>query len=266
MLDGFKGFRSRFDQIQLVQEVLDEIPCKLGLQPAMPAFILPYYNGVVSEDCGISSFVFLMGGHFTIHTFSFRETYFVDLVSCVNYDQEKLIQLLNIAFPCAQFNSQYTVRSEKSVGDIPADLNVDFGPHLMIEVENYNGPESMDELFTVFDSLPSLIGMTPIMRPYIIRGENSEGETITSIMTMIAESHISLHLFHDRKKVFFDLFSCSFFEKDIVIANIKKALNIKCTDSVQERIIVRGVKYKKFRSERIHNVYQLKTWLNCINP
>ena len=57
MIDGFRGFRSRFDDIKLVQESLEEIPAKLGLQPVMPGFMLPYYDGVVPEDCGVSSFV-----------------------------------------------------------------------------------------------------------------------------------------------------------------------------------------------------------------
>src|SRR5438034_6613835 len=77
-IDGFQGFRSRFDHVPLIQEVLEEVPTQLGLKPVMPAFMLPYYNGVVPEDCGVSAFVFLAGGHFTLHTFSFREAYFAD--------------------------------------------------------------------------------------------------------------------------------------------------------------------------------------------
>src|SRR5256886_7935447 len=80
-IDGFRGFRSRFDDAHLIQEVLEDAPAQLGLKRAMPAFVLPYYSGVVPEDCGISAFVFLAGGHFTLHTFSFREAYFADLVA-----------------------------------------------------------------------------------------------------------------------------------------------------------------------------------------
>lgn len=39
-LDGFRGSRSRFDDIRLVQEVLEELPVVLGLQRTMPAFLL----------------------------------------------------------------------------------------------------------------------------------------------------------------------------------------------------------------------------------
>src|SRR5256884_3867446 len=99
-IDGFRGFRSRFDDAHLIQEVLEDAPAQLGLRRAMPAFVLPYYNGVVPEDCGISAFVFLAGGHFTLHTFSFRETYFADLVAPDDFDAAKLRALLEAVFPC----------------------------------------------------------------------------------------------------------------------------------------------------------------------
>src|SRR6266702_2169286 len=40
-IDGFQGFRSRFDDVPLIQEVLEEVPTQLGLKPVMPAFVLP---------------------------------------------------------------------------------------------------------------------------------------------------------------------------------------------------------------------------------
>ena len=57
-LDGFGGHRSRYDDIRLIQELLEEVPARLGLQPVMPPMMLPYYNGVEPDDCGISGFVF----------------------------------------------------------------------------------------------------------------------------------------------------------------------------------------------------------------
>lgn len=39
-LDGFRGYRARFDDIRLVQEVLEELPVVLGVQPTMPHYFL----------------------------------------------------------------------------------------------------------------------------------------------------------------------------------------------------------------------------------
>ncbi|MBP1766502.1 MAG: hypothetical protein H6P98_617, partial [Candidatus Aminicenantes bacterium] len=80
LYDAYNGYRSRLDDIMLVHEFLEEVPLKLGVKAVMPPFVLPYYNGVVPEDCGISAFVFLAGGHFTLHTFSYRGAFFVDFL------------------------------------------------------------------------------------------------------------------------------------------------------------------------------------------
>ena len=133
----------------------------------MPAFVLPYYNGVVPEDCGISAFVFLAGGHFTLHTFSFRETYFADLVAPDDFDPAKLRALLEAVFPCAVTSVKVVERQE--LKDSEPDVENDFGPHLFLNIDAYQGPKTIDTLFDRFDRLPAEIGMTPIMRPYVIR-------------------------------------------------------------------------------------------------
>src|SRR2546429_3479584 len=51
---------------------------------------------------------------------------------------------------------------------------------------------------TLFRS-PRSIGMTPIMRPYVIRDRAADGRPVLSAMTMIAESHVSLHVFPDER-------------------------------------------------------------------
>src|SRR2546425_4385263 len=111
-IDGFRGFRSRFDDAHLIQEVLEDAPAQLGLKRAMPAFVLPYYNGVVPEDCGVSAFVFLAGRHFTLHTFSFREAYFADLGAPTAFDAGRLRDLLAAVLPCAVPTGQTEVSPE----------------------------------------------------------------------------------------------------------------------------------------------------------
>ena len=197
MMDGCRGFRSRFDHIQLIQEILEEVPEKLGLRPAMPAFLLPYYNSVVPEDCGVSAFVFLQGGHFTLHTFSFREAYFADLVAPSVFDYKRLRMLLEAAFPCETTTVNMVERTGGSSIHVEPDVEADFGPHVFLDVEQYRGPRTMDALFELFDRLPSEIGMTPIMRPYVIRGTDPSGRSVLSAMAMIAESHVSVHVFRE---------------------------------------------------------------------
>lgn len=262
MIDGFKGFRSRFDHIQLIQEVLEELPSKLGLAPAMPPFLLPYYNGVVPEDCGVSSFVLLRGGHFTLHTFSFREAYFADMLAPAAFDTKLLRLQLDAAFPCETTTINTVTRAPQTIRSVTPDTGADFGPHVFLDLADYAGPQSMDDLFTLFDRLPWEIDMTPIMRPYVIKGDTDDGRRFVSVVTMIAESHIILHLFPDEERAFFDLFSCRFFDTEKVLTRIKSLLP---GTVLNEALVGRGSKYRLLRTEVADEVAKSQHWLNAVN-
>ncbi len=257
-LDGFQGFRSRFDHVALIHELLEEAPVQLGLRPAMPPFVLPYYNGVVPEDCGVSAFVFLVGGHFSLHTFSFREAYFADLVAPVDFDADRLRTLLEAAFPCA--TTIVNTIDRQDLKDAEPDVETDFGPHLFLNIDAYRGPQSLDALFTLFDRLPQEIGMTPIMRPYVIQDTTADGRRVLSAMAMIAESHSSLHVFPDDERAYFDLFSCRFFDWEAVVPQLKAYLP---GGRVHEALIARGKKYRVFRTERADEHAKSRSWLGA---
>lgn len=262
VMDAYHGYRSRLDDILLIQEILEEIPVKLGIKTVMPPFILPYYNGVVPEDCGVTAFVLLAGGHFTIHTFSFRETYFVDLLTPEKFDAQHLESLLKEALPAEKVNTFCLERERKETYPPLIQINqeLDFGPHLFLDFYNYQGPKTMDELFSVFDRLPFKIGMTPIIRPYTIKNEIG-GEQVTSIITMIAESHISLHYFEKFGRAYMDLFSCRFFETDEVIPKLKKLFN---SDVCNETLISRGSKYQQYKNDAVTQSLYSGSWVKNV--
>src|SRR3989475_13106122 len=104
----------------------------------MPAFVLPYYNGVVPEDCGVSAFVFLAGGHFTLHTFSFREAYFADLVAPGPFDAGRLRSVLEAVFPCA-ITAVPTV-DRPGLKDTEPDMGPGFRPPPFLNVAPPQGP------------------------------------------------------------------------------------------------------------------------------
>lgn len=262
VMDAFHGYRSRLDDIMLVYEALEEIPQKLGMKAVMPPFILPYYNGVVPEDCGISGFVFLAGGHFTIHTFSFRETYFVDLLAPESFDEAELKKLINTAFPAEKVDSYYLQRDRQESFPAKIEINkeLDFGPHLFMDLKNYDGPKTMDQLFGFFDTMPFEIEMTPIIRPMIVKNWVGD-EQVTSILTMIAESHISLHYFEKTNRAYFDLFSCRFFDTDKVGAKLKAIIK---GDVVNETLISRGSKYQHLKNDLIAPAIDTRSWLKNV--
>lgn len=261
--DGVGGFRSRFDDIRLVHEFLEELPDRLGVLPAAPPFLLPYYNGVIPEDAGISSFLFLVGGHVTLHTFSFRESFYFDLVTPRSVDTAATNELLRDAFPCAHVSHGLVRRGLETPPAPEEHPDEDFGPHLFLDIVDYAGPRTMDGLFELFDHLPELIGMTPIMRPYVVANRLPDGTPSLSAMTMIAESHISLHVFPAEGVAYFDLFSCRFFDPEAVVPTIEDALPGHVR---QKTITVRGRGHKRMHARRETENARTRTWLDAIPP
>ncbi|KYF72395.1 S-adenosylmethionine decarboxylase [Sorangium cellulosum] len=267
-MDGFHGFRSRFDDVKLAQELLEEVPGVLRLKPVMPPFILPYYNGVVAEDCGISAFVLLLGGHLTIHTFSFRECFFADLVYPGAFDSQRVQMMLQTTLPCRSVFTQTVDRGEggdlqERRGHEVVSPDADFGPHLFLQFSPYRGPTSLDTLFDIFDSLPAKIGMTPIMRPFVVKTATRDGTPVISAMVMIAESHITLHIFPDSEEAFFDLFSCKFFDVEPVVRVLAEQFGGNVTDQV---LVPRGQRYLQLRTERPHVMSHVNQWLAASHP
>ncbi|WP_437760627.1 S-adenosylmethionine decarboxylase [Sorangium sp. So ce1389] len=267
-MDGFHGFRSRFDDVKLAQELLEEVPGVLRLKPVMPPFILPYYNGVVAEDCGISAFVLLLGGHLTIHTFSFRECFFADLVYPGAFDSQRVQMMLQTTLPCRSVFTQTVDRGEggdlqERRGHEVVSPEADFGPHLFLQFSPYRGPTSLDALFDIFDHLPAKIGMTPIMRPFVVKTATREGTPVISAMVMIAESHITLHIFPDSDEAFFDLFSCKFFDVEPVVRVLAEQFGGNVTEQV---LVPRGQRYLQLRTERPHVMSHVNQWLAASHP
>jgi S-adenosylmethionine/arginine decarboxylase-like enzyme len=267
-MDGFHGFRSRFDDIKLAQELLEEVPGMLQLPSVMPPFILPYYNGVDVDDCGISAFVLLAGGHLTLHTFSVRECFFADIVFPGTFDTHRAQMMFQTTLPC---RSVHTQRVERGTGgDVvsrrgrePINSEEDFGPHLLMRFSPYRGPMTIDALFDIFDSLPKKIGMTPIMRPYVLRTAIAGGSYVLSAITMIAESHISLHVFPDTEEAFFDIFSCKFFPTDEIAGVLAEAFGGNTTEQV---LVARGQRYRQLRTERPQVMTHVHQWFAAAHP
>ena len=249
------------DDLLLVNEVLESLPEILGVNSVMTPMLRPYYNGVPSEDCGISAFIFLPGGHITLHTFSYRETIFAGVLSESDFSCEKFIDIIMKAFPC-RLNEHEIFRRDTTVLPVhESNEDTDFGPHLCMNFYDIIKKWSFEDVFHFLDQLPKHINMTPIMRPYVVKNMSESGNVVLSGMTMIAESHIALHMYPELKKAYFDLFSCSFFDVSLVTKCVNEYFGIEAAET---GYLSRGKNYKLCRTEAEHLHAKSSRWLSFL--
>lgn len=118
----------------------------------------------------------------------------------------------------------------------------------------------MESLFPIFDKLPQKIGMTPIIRPFMLKSSSDYGEVL-SILTMIAESHISLHYFVECNQAYTDLFSCKFFTYQPVVAQLRQIFG----DNVDNEVLIsRGIHYQEYASVPETQRLSTRSWLRNI--
>ena len=99
----------------------------------------------------------------------------------------------------------------------------------------------------LLEELPKKLGMNPICEPKIVEHKaKDKNENGVSGFIMIAESHISVHTYPEKGKVYFDIFSCKEFDIDACITQIKTSFGLK---KIKKYIVERG--FEDERSKRL---------------
>lgn len=102
-------------------------------------------------------------------------------------------------------------------------------------IDGYGGdPDQLaDEnaVRVILDEVPEMMGMTKITQPSVLRYTGSKPEDWgVSGFVMIAESHIAMHTFPERRLVWADVFSCKDFDPAPVLAQIKRRFSLRHMD------------------------------------
>src|SRR3990172_5290674 len=99
-------------------------------------------------------------------------------------------------------------------------------------IDGYGGdPEQLaDEnvVRVILDQYPDMIGMTKITQPAVLRYKGTKPEDWgVSGFVMIAESHLSIHTFPERRLIWADIFSCKDFDAAPILEDMKKRFALK---------------------------------------
>jgi S-adenosylmethionine decarboxylase len=122
---------------------------------------------------------------------------------------------------------------------------IGFGPHLMLDGYGCDRKKLQDLnlIYRILDELPSRIGMTKIMPPYVFKYSGLKPEDWgLSGFVLIAESHISIHTFPEKNFVSADIFSCKAFDLEFAESFLKQALGM---EKVECNVLDRGTEFPK---------------------
>lgn len=121
-----------------------------------------------------------------------------------------------------------------------------FGPHLTLDGYDCY-PVKLDDMnfiWALLDTLPGMIGMTKIMPPYILYydGKDKPEDRGFSGVVIIAESHISIHTYPEKRFLTFDIYSCKSFDINKTVEYVVKAFGI---GNFNKRVMHRGREFPK---------------------
>jgi S-adenosylmethionine decarboxylase len=102
-------------------------------------------------------------------------------------------------------------------------------------IDGFGGdPEQLSDenvVRVILDRYPEMMGMTKITQPKVLPYNGTKPEDWgVSGFVMIAESHISIHTFPERRLVWADIFSCKDFDASTVLEDFKQRFRLREMD------------------------------------
>ncbi|MCX6733714.1 MAG: S-adenosylmethionine decarboxylase [Candidatus Peregrinibacteria bacterium] len=206
MVDGYDGNKHKMGQMANMYGMMRDVLSALKLETLDLPHVIPYFNGKIPMDSGVSGTIIYEGGHMAVHTFNKKETVFAD----VAYDDqtgEDPMPILREAIRATYDPKRIDefVRGQNQVAD-PSVIPESFGPHVTFQGALHFTQDTVDWIYEFLKSIPAAIDMTPISNPSV---RSTKG--VKDGMIVIAESHITIHSDKDRN-YYFDIFSCKEFD------------------------------------------------------
>jgi S-adenosylmethionine decarboxylase len=86
ILDCYNADPKKLADVGLIFHFLDNFPERIGMKKIAPPQIAEFTN---SDKNGVTGIVMIVTSHISIHTYSDRKCFFMDIFSCSTFDIEK---------------------------------------------------------------------------------------------------------------------------------------------------------------------------------
>lgn len=108
-IDGFGGDPQRLASEELVRDLLERYPARIGMTKIAPPHVQRYV-GEKPQDWGISGFVLIAESHISIHTFPKHRYLWVDIFSCKGFDAAQAVEDFRQEFDLADMRTHVLER------------------------------------------------------------------------------------------------------------------------------------------------------------
>jgi len=99
-IDGFGGDPERLANAEIVRNLLERYPGRIGMTKIAPPHVQRYV-GEKPQDWGISGFVLIAESHISIHTFPEHRYLWMDIFSCKGFDAAQAVEDVRQEFDLA---------------------------------------------------------------------------------------------------------------------------------------------------------------------
>ena len=114
MLDLRKCDQDKLKDYELVFDILNDLPDKIGMTKITQPYVFPY-KGLIPEDKGITGTVIIAESHISIHTFQEKDYCFVDVFSCKDFNVEFAAEYIIEAFGSKDYDKHIVNRGKDFV-------------------------------------------------------------------------------------------------------------------------------------------------------
>lgn len=132
MIDGHHASPERLEDLELLRDVLSELPARLGMSTILPPHV-ERYQGTGDQDGGLTGVVLIAESHIAIHTFPQRGFLGVDVFSCKEFDVQAALNYLIEHFEVGRYDTHLINRGKEFPKDLQAATRIVSGEREYLE-------------------------------------------------------------------------------------------------------------------------------------